>query len=504
MKKQYVVKWKYLSALILMLIVLLLPITAWADDVKDEEAPVAQPLLQWSDDLSYAKYLVRNYAYYDFNEQVLEAKDVPTLITELQKIDRWAQYFSAEEYKGLVAEIEGDFVGIGVYVDTSEGKLMVQGVMANSPAERAGLRYGDIIVGVDELKAPQATAEQLMAALGGEENSLLVLKYQRDGRIIEELMNRKLITLPSMEYWLMKEVIGYIRIDLFTTHTGEELAAAVRSMKKQGLQALVVDLRDCPGGELDGAVMSCGVLAGVGPMMFFVSKDGWDSFAPVDEAIPLDLPLAVLINEDTASAAELVAANVQDNGAGVLIGVPSYGKGVMQSLIDLPSGAGIKFTTNKIVTHGYQDIDFSGGVMPDIYVTEEEEQLAKALSWLQEQLLKPGFLKFYIGLAGFSQGGQWQDLPAGALLDEGASYVPLELTLDQLGWQREKHEGIIYFSKGVQRLIIDEAEQKLITSSGNQVLISRDNTLYLPAALLRKYGYTITWNSAERSVRIEK
>lgn len=503
MKKPRPWKWQCLLALVLALAMLLAPGAALAAD-DDVAAPEAQPFQLWSDDLSYVKFLIRNHSYYDVSEQVLNAKDVPTLIAALKKVDKWAEYFTAEEFKLFLTEIEGDFVGIGIYADTSSGQLMVQGVIANSPAEKAGLKFGDIIVGVDDLAAPQATAEELMAALSGEENTLLTLKYQRNGKVIEEIMNRKLIMLPSMEYWLLEEDIGYLLIEIFTTHTGDELAAAVQSLKKQGMKALIVDLRDCPGGELEGAVKSCGVLAGEGPMVFFLDKGGWDSFMPVQDPKPLGLPLAVLINGYTASAAELVAANVQDNGAGVLIGAPSYGKGVMQYLVALPSGAGIKFTAEKIITHGYQDIDKTGGLMPDIYVVGEEAQRDKAVVWLKEQMAKPSFLKFYVGLAGYSQGGVWQSGSAGALLNGGASYVPLELTLTQLGWQRTERDGILYFTSGANRLIVDKANKSLIMANGSQTLVIQNETLYMPAALLRQYGYTVTWNNAERSIRIDK
>ncbi|MCL1905848.1 MAG: S41 family peptidase, partial [Clostridiales bacterium] len=288
------------------------------------------------------------------------------------------------------------------------------------------------------------------------------------------------------------------------SYGGEELAAAVQKLKTQGMKALLLDLRYCPGGEMEGAVETCGVLAGNGPMVFFKDKSGWYSFIPVEGVQPLGLPLALLINGETASAAELVAANVQDSGAGILIGVPSYGKGVMQQVVDLPSGAGIKFTTGKFITHAYQDIDAAGGVMPDIYIAEEEAQRNKALSWLKEQAAKASMLKFYVGLAGYSLGGAWQAAAVEALLEDGTSYVPMELTLAQLGWSREERDGIVYFSRGTHRLIADKAGLSLIMGSGAHKLVSRGETLYMPAAALRQYGYTVTWDGAERSVRIER
>ena len=506
MMKQRLWKWQYLLTLVLVLAMLLIGGAALADDLADDDESVAeaQPFQLWSDDISYAKYLMRNYAYYDLDPQVLSAGDVPSLIKALQKTDPWAAYYTAGELISFLSILEGEFVGIGVYVSMDEGELMVQGVIANSPAEKAGLKYGDIIVGVDDLSAPQATPEDLMEALSGEENTLLILKYKRGGKVSEEFMNRKLIMIPSMEYWLLEEVIGYVQILEFTTHTGKELAAAVQSLKKQGMKALMVDLRDCPGGELEGALEACGVLAGAGPMIFYLDKDGWYSFAPVEEAKPLGVPLAVLINSETASAAELLAANVQDSGRGVLVGVPSYGKGVMQYLIDLPSGAGIKFTTDKFITHGYQDIDAAGGVMPDIYVADEKAQQDKAIAWLKEQMTKVPSLKFYTGLAGYSQGGVWQAASTGLLLEGGVSYVPLGLTLTRLGWQQEERDGMVYFTNGVHRLIVDRAEQSLIMGGGIHKLIKQEGILYLPAALLRQYGYNVTWNNAERSVSIEK
>ncbi|MCL1906024.1 MAG: PDZ domain-containing protein, partial [Clostridiales bacterium] len=230
MKKIKLWKWQCLLMLALAFAMLLMPAAALADE---ESATTQQPLLQWSDDLSKAKYFLNNYAYFDLDAQVLQAADVPSMIKALQKTDPWAYYFTAEEFKLFVTEIEGDFVGIGVYITTEDGSLFVQGVIANSPAEKAGLKYGDIIVGVDKLSAPQATADELAEALGGEENTLVTIKYKRDGKVIEEVMSRKSIMIPSMEYWLMDDIVGYIQIEQFTSHTGEELAAAVQSLKKQ-------------------------------------------------------------------------------------------------------------------------------------------------------------------------------------------------------------------------------------------------------------------------------
>jgi len=215
------------------------------------------------------------------------------------------------------------------------------------------------------------------------------------------------------------------------------------------------------------------------------------------------MPLAVLINGDTASAAELVAANVQDAQSGVLIGETSFGKGVVQAMVSLPSGAGVCFTMGKYISRGYQDIDLQGGVLPDIYLAGKEAQRGRAVEWLKEKLAHPPYVKYYAEINGYSLGGVWQNSAVKALIVNGASYVPLKLTLTGLGWQIQERDGMLYANSSGRRLIVDAARQSLITGHGTHKLLTQNGELYMPAALLRQYGCTVTWNNGERSVFIE-
>lgn len=503
-----------LAAIVLALALLFTPLPARAaEDAEggaeapaEAGAPVVQNigLSQIWDDLSYSKFLLRNTAFYDLDEQVMKAETMEELAAALKKTDQWSQYYPTEAYPQFMNYIVGDFVGIGVYLRMEAERVVVAGVIAGSPAEKASLKSGDRIVEVDGVDTRDASMEELQALLQGEENSIVTLKYQRNGRVTELMMNRKRIIEPSMEYWFVEGTIGYVRIDKFTTHTGQELSAGIKSLKKQGMTALIIDLRDCPGGELDGAVETSGILAGVGPMLFFADRVGYQGFAPVDEAEKLGVPMAVLINGNTASSAELVAANVQDVQSGVLIGETSFGKGVVQTVRQLPSGAGLSFTTNKYISHGYQDVDAQGGLLPDIYVTGADAQREKAIAWLKEQLANPGFVKYYAHLSGYSLGGLWQNTPATVLLKDGASYVPLKLTLSKLGWTLTERDGMTYAEANGQRLIVDAEGQSLITGNGQHQLLAHQGELYMPAALLRSYGHTVTWIDNERAVRIDK
>ena len=159
-----------------------------------------------------------------------------------------------------------------------------------------------------------------------------------------------------------------MQIEKFDLHTGEHIEAAIEYLTSLGMKSLLIDLRDCPGGVMQAAGYTAGVLGEDGPVYFNVGKDGYESFFvnPANEQ-PLNIPIAVLVNENTASAAEMLTAVLQDTNRAMIVGTPTYGKGVYQSVLQLPSGGALYMTTGKYVTRGYQDIEVLGGITPVSY-----------------------------------------------------------------------------------------------------------------------------------------
>ena len=487
-------------SLLVMLLLLISPATALANtndapetEQSTEQTAPPQPLF---DDLALTRIYLRNHAFFPLDEALIDsATSVEQLMRRAQQVDPYARYYSAEIFQAVLTRGESDVVGIGVFLATDENdQVFILGPIAGSAAERAGLRYGDIIVSVDGVDTRNMTASELINQLHGDDGDLLVIRYERDGIVRENTLSRNLRTELSIGYWLLEgqEGIAYLQIDSFTSYTAQQVEDALESLANQGMTALILDLRYCPGGFFDSAIDISAQFTGPGPVAFFVSRRGWENFSGLNQVDTFDMPLAVLLNNYTASAAELVAANIQDVNAAPLIGETSFGKATIQSMITLPSGAGIVFTTSKFLSRGYQDIAAHGGLLPDVYVRGYEEQLAAALASIEEQRRIPSQVTFPVGRT------------VDAILFGGASFLAAESVLAQLGWDLDERDGIIYGQRQGRRLIINIAEAELLTGGAPITLIERDGLLYMPAAVLRDLGHTVDWDAATRSVIVSR
>jgi carboxyl-terminal processing protease len=214
-------------------------------------------------------------------------------------------------------------------------------------------------------------------------------------------MVRRKINVESVSYELLESSMGYIRIAQFTDNTANQFNVALSNLTREGARGLIIDLRQCPGGTVNSAIDMSGAFLGTGPAIF-VESGGDMRFAYSDGWAEISLPIAVLVNENTASAAELLAANIQDASRAAIIGTQTFGKGVMQTVFSLPSGAGIVFTTDKFFSVDFWSVEDNKGVTPDIYVADPTAQLQKAEEWLKTQKGRGTKLSFTAGaLRGF-------------------------------------------------------------------------------------------------------
>jgi len=322
--------------------------------------------------------------------------------------DRWTVFMTPDEYKLLNQNLEGGgFPGVGIVIDTDPQtkSLLVTQVVEGGPAQKAGLVAGDVIVTIDgKATAGLSTADE-SKLLRGPAGTTVTVVVQRKGEAapITVSIVRAFIHEPSVLTRTLDNNVAYLRVLVFGVTTGEELAKALDQFQAAGAKAYVLDLRYNGGGYLNAAVDVASKFIAEGPI---VSIDGrqkpFTTINAEDTAVE-SRPLVVLVNGYTASASEIAAGAVQDDGAGVLIGTKTYGKGEVQTIYPLPDGSAIKITTARYLTPSGKDIN-AVGIKPDIEVQPDvraadignlaaDAQLQRALAYIHDQIaagLAPG------------------------------------------------------------------------------------------------------------------
>ncbi len=280
--------------------------------------------------------------------------------------DPYARYYTEEQYTAYLEQLGGAYHGIGALVGQPETEgVPVLKVYANSPAEQAGLLAGDTITAVDQKTLAGLTLEEVETLFSGEDGTDVEVALLRAGAPLSLTITRGEGVTQRVTHKLLNQRTGYIRLDKFTGTAANEFAEALRDLKDRGMKSLVIDIRDNPGGELTQVVDVADALLKEGVIVTVKGTDGQEEIFRSD-AKGINVPLAVLVNENSASASEILAAAVKDSGAGVVVGTKTYGKGVVQTTIQLKSNGGwIKLTTAAYYTPSGKNVDGTG-VEPDI------------------------------------------------------------------------------------------------------------------------------------------
>ncbi len=288
-------------------------------------------------------------------------------------LDVYSQYYTPEEYEEMLEDaIEGTYCGIGATLQQDMTTMLVTviRVYPGSPAEEAGLMAGDIVYEADGYDATTMQLSDFVTHIRGEENTTVHLVVYRDGEELEFDIVRRDLDYPTVIYDMLEDDIGYIEISEFAESTPDQFDEALNDLEDQGMEALIVDLRSNPGGVLDAV---CKVLDDILPEgLICYTEDRFGQRVDYNStgSQSLDVPLAVLVNANSASASEIFAGAVQDRGAGVIIGTVTYGKGVVQTVRNLTDGSAIKLTTSRYYTPGGTCID-GIGITPDIEIEYE-------------------------------------------------------------------------------------------------------------------------------------
>jgi carboxyl-terminal processing protease len=323
--------------------------------------PVTHPARRYVEVEQVRAQLASHY-YRNLPKKVLGKPTVPGLLRALH--DRYTTYLTPSEYRVARRASSGGYGGIGVFVLPAPGGLLVRRTMVG-PARVAGLRSGDTIMAVDGSSTAALSFHEAMGRILGRPGSRVTLRVLRDGRAMQFELVRRRFALHSVHARLDQHV-GVVRLDAFSRGTAAASAAAVQRLLRRGANAIVLDLRGNPGGLLDEAVgvvslflrpgASVVSLAGAHkPLRIIYAHGGTESA----------IPLAVLVDGGSASAAEVVAGALKDHGRASIVGEPTYGKSLVQEIVQLPSGAALKLTVARYLTPAGVDISRSG-VQPDI------------------------------------------------------------------------------------------------------------------------------------------
>ena len=335
----------------------------------------------------------------DYVEEVGDEKLLEGAIRGmLGSLDPHSTYLSQDEFKELQIGTTGEFGGLGIEVGMENGFVRVISPIEDTPADKAGVKAGDVIIQLDDTQVKGLTLNEAVKLMRGKRGSKIVLTIVREGEAkpLEITVVRDVIRVKSVRSRMLEPEYGYIRISSFQSKTTRNVIAALEKLLKksdQNLKGLILDLRNNPGGVLTGAVGVSDIFLSDGELIVFTKgrvEDAELNYSASTNDSLKGAPVVVLINEGSASASEIVAGALQDHDRAVIMGQKSFGKGSVQTILPLKENAALKLTTARYYTPSGKSIQ-SEGIVPDILVEEihgEEGEDNKRFQFVREADLK--------------------------------------------------------------------------------------------------------------------
>ncbi|WP_307978131.1 S41 family peptidase [uncultured Phascolarctobacterium sp.] len=305
--------------------------------------------------------------------------------------DPYTVYLNKKDFQQLSEMTVGSFGGIGIVFGKRGNDYVVISALEDNPGAKAGIKSGDIITAIDDKSTREMNMEQVANKIRGKYGTTVTLELKdKEGKLRKVNVVRAEIKNPSVAGQMLANTkIGYIRIAIFNENTGDDFAKKYAELEKQGMQALVLDLRENPGGILDAGVDVAGMLVPKGPIVSVIDKNG-NKFEETSSLEKVKYPLAVLVDHGSASASEIVAGAIKDTKSGKLFGVKTFGKGSVQSVYRLDNNTAVKITVAKYYTPSGVSIH-NVGIEPDVKVELPDDatvdvQLKAAEDYLLQQL----------------------------------------------------------------------------------------------------------------------
>ena len=342
------------------------------------------------------KEIIDKYYLGDVDEEKLKEGAIKGYIEGLG--DPYTEYISADEMEDYLSDTMGNFVGIGIYMvkNTEKGKIQVLAPIKGSPAEKAGIQAGDLILTVDGV---DYSADEMTIAsnkIKGEEGTTVTIEVLRGTETKKYELKREKVKVNQVEGKVLSNNIGYINFTSFDETTADDFKAKFEEINKQGIKSLIIDLRNNGGGIVDQALQIADYVADKDSILLYeVDKNNKETVKKAKTDPIINMPIIILTNENTASASEILAGALKDLGKAKTVGTTTYGKGVIQQILKLSDGSGLKVTIEEYQTPNRNKIH-KIGIAPDeevklpdsvtnvLNVTESEDtQLQKAIEMLK-------------------------------------------------------------------------------------------------------------------------
>ncbi len=342
------------------------------------------------------KSIIDKYYLGEVDEEKLKEGAIKGYIEGLD--DPYTEYISKEDMKDYLEDTMGNFVGIGIYMvkDTESNKIQVLAPIKNSPAQKAGILPGDLIISVDDVTYSADDMSVVASKIKGEEGSTVKLEILRGTETKKFELKRESIRVNPVEGKVLENNIGYIEFSSFDEDTAKEFKAKFEELQKQNIKSLIIDLRNNGGGIVDEALEIADYIVEKDKVLLYeVDKNNNQEEKKSENDPIINMPIIVLTNENTASSSEILAGALKDLGKAKIVGTKTYGKGVIQQVLTLPDGSGLKITSEKYLTPSKTEIN-KVGIEPDEKVEipktvenvldideKDDTQLQKAIEMLK-------------------------------------------------------------------------------------------------------------------------
>ncbi|QGG47722.1 S41 family peptidase [Heliorestis convoluta] len=404
--------------------------------------------------------------------------------------DPYTSYLTPEEEQALLDSLNLNYAGIGMVITQIDDYPVVDRVFPDSPAEKSGIGKGDTILQVDDLLTKGVTTDLVASQVRGPEGTSVTMRLNnsRTGEPYELTMTRERISIPQAEGEIVGESIGYIRLYSFGEQAGEDFANVYNDLIEQGMEKLLLDLRGNGGGSMTAAQSIGDFLLPEGTLYYLIYNDGDKSIFRTEGSETI-LPMAVLIDHHTASAAELLSAALQERSQALLIGSNSFGKGSVQSLFPLESGGVLKATIARYQSPQGRMID-QVGLAPDLPVSTRSLQLLRAKEVLEPPTQRE--LRLYLDRPEAVLSGKEFFIEQAPMIREDRAYLPLRFLIEALGGVASHDE---------------DREEALVLFQGRSLTLSlqslpvQEDRAFAPLRLIsEELGYQVEYKEENREI----